>query len=160
MPTEITTERMSSISSITLQNATALAPQVLGAGAPFLVRVTNGDSAALIAGMPVYISAPGVVKPARADDFATSRVLGFVTDPSIAPGARGIVQIGCLVTLTTMQWDAISGQSGGLSAVTYYLSAAIAGHITTAPPDPPNALVVLGDALDALNFNFSKQTPE
>jgi hypothetical protein len=36
---------------------------------------------------------------------------------------------------TTAQWDAVTGQTGGLTAgVDYFLSAATAGRVTTTPP--------------------------
>jgi predicted RecA/RadA family phage recombinase len=121
----------------------------------------NGDSVTLTAGMAVYISAAGVVKRARANSVNTIRVCGLVADVSIVAGATGSIQIGGAVSLPTAQWDAVvSGEVGGLSAGTYYLSAATAGFLTAAVPGSGNYICVLGDALSATVLNLRTQTPD
>lgn len=115
----------------------------------------------LIAGMQVYVSALGVVKRAQANASGTARVCGTVVDASIAPSASGTIQLSAAVTLTTAQWDAVTGGSGGLSAGTYYLDPTTPGQITAvAPSASGNFICVLGDALSATTLHYRTQTPQ
>jgi hypothetical protein len=99
------------------------------------VDLVNDEATTVVAGTPVYLYAAGHFKKAKADDIATGRAIG-VAKADIAAGATGKVQLGNTLTLTTAQWDAICGTSGGLSFdVPYYLDAATAGHLTPTPPN-------------------------
>lgn len=62
----------------------------------------------------------------------TRQCLGIVVQGNSA-GQRAPVRYAGPVTLTTEEWDAVAGTTGGLARnVWYYLSAATAGHITAA----------------------------
>ena len=64
---------------------------------------TNGESsAAIVRGAPVYMSAAGTVKLAKANAKATSGVVGVGYDASTAFGAIGNIQCSGVVTATTV----------------------------------------------------------
>ena len=96
--------------------------------------ITNSNGAVINIGQVIYTDAAGG-KLAKSDADLTRRVIGFVADTTIAnTGAGNIATAGSIVA-TTAQWDAVTGNTGGLVAnTTYYLSAATAGSITSVPP--------------------------
>ena len=97
----------------------------------------------LIAGSPVYGSAAGHVDKARANASGTSRVLGL-TREGIASAASGQIQCNGFMELSTAEWDAAFGTSGGLTVdTTYYLSAATAGLGTATCPSSVGQLVII-----------------
>lgn len=112
--------------------------------------------AVLIAGNVVYASAADHVTLAKADAAGTSKVLGM-TNAAIASGAVGPVQTGGVITLTTTQWDAAFGTTGGLTFNTkYYLSDATAGLGTvTAPSTVGHYVVELGVAISTTEFQLA-----
>ncbi len=113
------------------------------------VPLTNNEAGAIVCGTPVYMFAAGGVKKAKASAAATQIVAGLVLTPSIAASAIGDVALSGPLTLTTSQWDAVTGQSGGLSfGVDYFCSAATAGLLTTtAPTTAAQFVVYVGTAL-------------
>ena len=84
------------------------------------------------------ISNPGQVVPAKADLGATAFVVGLYVAAAggLGPVVRPVtVKNTGPVELTTAEWDAITGESGGLTVdERYYLSAATAGKLTGTPP--------------------------
>ena len=103
---------------------------VLNSSAALLV---NANASAVVFGTPVYSSATGAFDKALGDGSAKAVLLGLVVDNSIATGIAGYVQTTGAVDAPTYQWDAVCGTSGGLTkGVTYYLSATVAGTLTTA----------------------------
>jgi hypothetical protein len=120
-------------------------PQQLQAGDRPVVAIsandirnyTNGESSAAIAiGAPVYASAAGTVKLAKANAKATSGVVGLGYDVTTAFGATGNIQCSGVMIATTGQWDSvITGGSGGLTFNTlYFLDPAAFGKLTATPP--------------------------
>lgn len=102
---------------------------------PDLTNAQNGNAAALVIGTPVYVSAGDTVDKAKADAASTKDVFGLVADVSIAIAGSGAIQTDGSLVATTTQWDAVTGQTGGLTpGAIYYLSAATAGMLTTAAP--------------------------
>ena len=86
-------------------------------------------------------SVDGEVVPAQANAAGTSLVAGFATRGGSA-GERVLCQYGGLLTLTTAEWDAIAGTSGGLARDTqYYLSSATPGYITSVSPSSGGSFV-------------------
>lgn len=99
------------------------------------VTATNGEGSAIAIGRAVYINAAGSVRLANANAGATKNVVGLVFDTSINSAASGNIAIAGSLTATTGQWDAVTGQSGGLtSGSKYYLSNVTSGALTTTPP--------------------------
>lgn len=100
-----------------------------------VVSATNGEGASIAIGKAVYISAGDTVRLANANAGSTKNVVGLVYDASIASSATGSISTTGVVTATTGQWDAVTGQTGGLTAGSkYYLSNSTAGNLTTTPP--------------------------
>lgn len=109
--------------------------------------LTNGEAAAIAIGRAVYPSASGAVKLANANAAATVNVVGLVQATSINSGAAGDIATGGVVEATTTQWDAVTGQTGGLTfGARYYLSNASNGALTTTAPTS-GFVVLVGVAL-------------
>jgi hypothetical protein len=100
---------------------------------PISVSQTNDEAGAIVIGMAVYNDAPDGVKKAQANAAATQKVLGLVSDVTVAAGQPANIQTSDILSATTAQWDVVAGTSGGLAAgADYYLDPATAGHITSA----------------------------
>jgi len=99
-------------------------------------NLTNGDASAVPICTPVCLT--GVADTfnlARADASGTADVFALVSAPSIAAAASGAVQTDGFDVATTAQWDAVTGQTGGLTpSAAYFLSAVTAGRLTTTAP--------------------------
>lgn len=106
-------------------------------------------AAALVIGAPVYVKSAGKVDNAQADAVATVEVLGLVAVATIAYQASGNIQTDGVLTATTGQWDAITGETGGLtSGSVYYLDPDTAGKLTlTAPTTDGDFVVRVGKAV-------------
>ncbi len=106
----------------------------VGGGASLEVTKTNDNAGSLTIGMPVYAKANGNVDKARANAISTSEVLGLAA-ATIATTASGGIQTAGTLTATTGEWDAVTGQTGGLTPGSiYYLDPATAGLLTTTAP--------------------------
>lgn len=100
-----------------------------------VVAATNGEATSIAIGKAVYVSSGDTVRLANANAASTKNVVGLVYDASISAAATGSISTSGVVTATTTQWDAVTGQSGGLTAGSkYYLSNTTAGNLTTTPP--------------------------
>lgn len=98
-------------------------------------EMVNGTATAVSMGRAVYISGDDQISLAIANNIASSKVVGFVGASSIAAGAAGPIIIDGIVEATTGEWDAVTGQSSGLTpGAEYYLSNINAGTITTSAP--------------------------
>lgn len=85
---------------------------------------------AFAVGVPVYMAGANTVDAAQANSFTTSSVVGLSLDASPAPGNTVRVRTSGFMELTTGQWDAIAGTSGGLAPGTeYFLSQSSAGQL-------------------------------
>ena len=114
-----------------------------------VVNAVNSNVAALPIGTPVYIQGAGAVDAAQANASGTTEVLGLVSAASIPPASSGAIQTNGVLTATTAQWDAVTGESGGLTpGGTYFLDAANPGSLTQTPPVAVGEYVVrVGRAL-------------
>lgn len=121
----------------------------------------NGEVGAIVIGNAVYVFSATDVKLARANAAGTSEVLGLVKDVSVASSASGFIQTDGVLPATTGQWDAVTGQSGGLTMGSpYYLDAATAGKLTVTAPTTVGQLVVrIGLALSSTELEISIQPP-
>lgn len=96
--------------------------------------ISRTAAATLIAGNVVYASSATEVNKARANASGTVNVVGFAT-AAVSSSANGSIQTSGVLTLTTTEWDALAGTTGGLAYNTrYFLSAATAGLITSTAP--------------------------
>lgn len=117
--------------------------------------MTNGESSsAIVIGMAVYIFAAGSVKRAQANALSTADVLGLMRDTSVAAAGSGQIVVGGILVATTGQWDAVTGQTGGLTAgARYFLDPVTPGKITsTAPTTVGQVVICLGRALSLTDF--------
>ena len=102
-----------------------------GGGGGTTFTATNANAGVIVIGTPVYVSAAGSVDKAQADALATKDVVGLVVDTSIASSATGDIQTGGLLEATTGQWDAVTGDTGGLTAgAQYFVDPDTAGMLT------------------------------
>jgi len=96
---------------------------------------TNGEASAIAIGRAVYVSGADQIRLANANASSTTNVVALVASTSIASSASGSIATAGVLTATTGQWDAVTGQSGGLTfGATYFLSNTTAGAITTTAP--------------------------
>jgi hypothetical protein len=114
--------------------------------------------ATLIAGQVVYPTTSGHIGKAKADAAGTAKVLGLTT-AAVTSGASGSVQTNGVVVLTTGEWDAAFGTTGGLTVGTYYyLSAGTAGLGTATAPSTVSQLIVqLGLAISTTELYLDPQ---
>lgn len=121
------------------------------------VSMTNKNAGAITICQPVYAkSTAEQVDLARANASGTKNVLGLVADASIAADAVGAIQTDGVITATTAEWDAVTGQTGGLTpGAEYWLSAATAGMITPTVPGAGAYLVRIGTALSTTVLEIS-----
>jgi hypothetical protein len=103
----------------------------------------NNSGGTVNPGEAIYINGAGRFGLAIASAYSTAGAIAF-TNARINAGASGNITTGGTLQLATAQWDAFTGQSGGLtSGLLYFLSPTTAGHITTVPPSTPGQLVVV-----------------
>lgn len=96
---------------------------------------TNGEATAIAIGRAVYVSAAGQVRLANANSVGTSNVVGIMASVSTSAGTQGSVTNSGFLTATTGQWDAVTGQTGGLTFnANYYLSNTTNGALTSTAP--------------------------
>ena len=114
-----------------------------------VVNAVNANAGALEIGTPVYISGAGAMDKAQANASGTTEVLGLIVNASIPSAASGSVQTNGVLPATTGQWDAVTGEKGGLTPnSTYYLDAANPGKLTQTPPNAVGEFIVrVGRAL-------------
>lgn len=122
--------------------------------AQLTVSMTNGQGSTINKCQVVYASTSGTIQLARADALATSTFIGLVFDTTIGAGAAGNVITNGVMTGSTAQWDALTGQTGGLTTnAIYYLSTATAGAITATVPTS-GVLVQVGVALSTTQLEL------
>jgi hypothetical protein len=122
-----------------------------------VVNLTNGTAGAVPICTPVYISSANSFALSQANASGSAKVLGLVRETSIAAGASGAVQTDGILVASTAQWDAITGQTGGLTAGTkYYLDPATAGRLTAAAPTAAGQYVLpVGTAISTTELEIT-----
>jgi len=123
-----------------------------------LFERTNGSVSALPKCTPVYATiTAGEVQEAQADAAATKDVLGLVADTSIAASADGAIQSDGVLEASTAEWDAVTGEAGGLTpGDKYYLDAATAGMLTrTVPSNSGEFVAMVGVAISTTELEIS-----
>jgi hypothetical protein len=129
----------------------------LGADA---ITLTNNNAGSAVIGMPVYSDSADGFDLALADAAATYLVIGLVQDTSISAAAAGEVQVNGILTATTGQWDAVTGDSGGLTAGSrYFLDPTTVGNLTTTPTTTTTEYVTpVGRALSTTKMELLIET--
>ena len=120
------------------------------------VTLTNSNAGSITIGQAVYIDGASSVDLAQADAAGTKDVLGLVVDVSVATTDPALIRSSGILTATTGQWDAVTGQVGGLTpGAKYWLSAATAGGLTTTAPTTDGEYVApVGKALSTTDFEI------
>ncbi len=126
-----------------------------------VTALINGEAAAVAIGFAAYIFSAGTFKKALANAAATTRPIGLVYDTTITNGASGNIATDGPMTATTTQWDAATGQTGGLTpGAPYYLDPTTAGKITpTAPTTAGQYVVPIGIAFSTTQLDVFVGTP-
>ncbi len=111
---------------------------ILFGGAPPANETTFTTSAGVTfpIGTPLAssLSLEDTTVPGRANSVNTTHVVGLAAS-SGPVGSQTFAQYAGPLTLTTAEWDVITGQTGGLTLdAPYYLSSATAGKLTTTAP--------------------------
>jgi hypothetical protein len=125
------------------------------------VALTSGEGVASTpAGAAVYISAAGTFKLAQANGITNGSIVGLAI-ATIAAGASGNIATSGTETLTTAQWDAVTGQTGGLTpGSAYYLDPATAGALTSTNPSTVGQVsVTVGRALSTTQMSLNIGSP-
>jgi hypothetical protein len=118
------------------------------------LSLPNGAGADLVVGTPVYALANGT-GAAKADcngSVPARDVLGLVSTGDLSVGHNGtvVVQLEGEITLTTAQWDAVAGTSGGLAAnKAYYLSGPAGDLVLTRPATTGDNIITMIIAISA-----------
>lgn len=138
-----------------LQSGDVLDVDVVGE-VDVISMINDTGAAALVIGAPVYCKSAGKVDNAKADAVATVEVIGLA-QAGIVYEASGNIQTDGVLTLTTAQWDAITGDTGGLTFNdVYYLDASTAGMLTTTAPTTTGQFVVkIGKAVSTTDMEIS-----
>lgn len=123
-------------------------------------QVNQTADAALVAGNVVYSSAADHVNKAQANASGTTLALGLAT-AAISSSASGQIQTDGILSLTTTQWDAVAGTTGGLTfGTTYYLDPTTAGKITaTCPTTVGQYVVIVGVAISTTELRIGIREP-
>ncbi len=123
-------------------------------------QLSQVADATLIAGNAVYQSAADHVNKGRADASGTTFVVGLAV-AAIISAASGLVQYDGILALTTGQWDAVAGTTGGLTFnTTYYLDPANAGKITSVCPTTVGQyIVIIGKAVSTTELAIKISEP-
>jgi len=117
-------------------------------------KLSRTFTSTVIPGEPVYVDGAGSVDEAQANAIGTSDVLG-IAPAGVTAAATGQVVTDGVVTLTTVQWDAVAGTTGGLTAgAKYFLDPATAGRLEEGSSATATEYVVeIGEALSTTEMH-------
>lgn len=126
-----------------------------------LISRANNTGGALVIGAPIYLTSATDIAKAQANAQSTIRIAGLVYDLTIADTASGLVIVDGVLEATTGQWDAVTGETRGLTpGANYFLDAVTAGMLTqTAPTTAGQFVVRVGYALSTTEFEIEIQQP-
>jgi len=112
---------------------------------PNFFPVRNNSSSIIRIGAPVTASG----QPGDASIFSLSFIVGLALIDT-EPGDLVLMQGAGALSLSQVQWDVVSGGSGGLIAGARYFLGLVAGMLSTiAPVSPGEGLVAVGIAVSA-----------
>jgi hypothetical protein len=103
----------------------------------------------------VYVKSNGAVDKANAAASGTKAVLGLVGVASISASASGVIQTDGVLSGTTGEWDAVTGETGGLTpGAVYYLSTTAGQLSQTAPSGSGQYVTKVGMAISTTEFEI------
>ena len=125
--------------------------------------VTMATDAILVPGTPVYVKVITRLDLAIATTRPDTKVIGLSLFAT-AIGFVGTIQTQDILTLTTLEWDVVTGEAGGLtSGGIYYLSASAAGMLTQtaviASPPSMRFNSRVGYAISSTEMNIEVRPP-
>lgn len=120
---------------------------------------TNNSGATINIASPLYVSGNDV-ELAQANAQSTVRVAGLA-EATTANGNNIEVVADGVFTATTGEWDAVTGETGGLTAgADYFLDPDNAGQLTQTAPDASGEFVVrVGHALSDTEMEIEIAQP-
>lgn len=126
-------------------------------------EITATFTSITIAGAPVYADGNDTVDLAQASSAGTSQAVGLASTAVAAAAAGEYIHQGP-VSLTTGEWDAVAGTTGGLTVDNcYFLSDATAGVIleegSTSGLAAGDSVVLLGYAISTLTLLLNIEKP-
>ncbi len=129
-----------------------------GGGVDFTVNkgfVSNANK-----GAPVRLDSSGDALAAQADVAANAKAIGLAVS-TVVSGDPANIQFAGLFSASSGEWNAITGEAGGLTpGATYYLDAAAPGGMTTVAPTTAGQVVQeMGVALTDLVFLIAIKQP-
>ena len=129
--------------------------------APTLRSVLNGEgSTNIIRCAPVYSYAAGTVRRAAATSKTVARVVGLMVDATLNPSATGFIIEDGVQVATTAEWDAVTGDSGGLTYGADYFVSATTGQLTKTPPTTVGQCVtIIGTAISTTELALKIGSP-
>jgi hypothetical protein len=112
-----------------------------------------GGGATALPGNAVYIIGNDQFGFAQANATGTATCIGLAA-ASIASGVSGPVRKDGTLTQTTTDWDAVTGQTGGLTAnAQYWVSTTVPGGLTDVPPTT-GWLIPVGRAMSSTSMDI------
>jgi hypothetical protein len=100
-----------------------------------LPSALNGNAGTLVAGTPIYhTTTANNIDKARANARGTMPCDGIIVVDA-GTGTSAVYQDSGILSLSTAQWDTVTGQTGGLTAGSeYFVDPATAGKLTITAP--------------------------
>lgn len=95
--------------------------------------LTSAESTTMTLGTPVYVSGEGACMRAVANSRARGTVVGLVAISELLPGIAGAIRNSGVLRGATAQWDAITGDTGGLVPDAFYFLSLTAGRLSRSP---------------------------
>ena len=124
-----------------------------------IITKTNNSGGAMVIGQAVFVSGVNA-DLAQANAQSTIRVAGLILTGGANLASVDILADGIL-TATTGEWDAVTGDTGGLTPGSdYFLSAGTGGGLTlTAPTAAGEFVVRVGHAVSTTELEIEVQQP-
>ncbi len=100
----------------------------------FIHSAVNANAGALVAGCPLYIKSDGTCDKGDANGSGIIRISVGLSIGAVAIAGTAKIQVAGILTLTTAEWDAVAGTTGGLSPGSTYYVSGTAGALTATKP--------------------------
>ncbi len=127
-----------------------------GPGVPIYTTETSAD---VIPGNAVYVLSNSNIQLAQADALPQARLFGLSLTDTLTGFAAQVATQG-LVIQSEAGWDAVTGQTGGLTpGVTYWLDPVNAGKILTPASSTAPFCTFVGKALDSQTLDLDPRSP-
>lgn len=128
---------------------------------PPIAQYINVNASSLIQCQAVYQTTTGHINLALGVAAPSARAIGLIYDTTIAANVAGNIQSTGVFTAPTSSWDAVTGQTGGLTiGAAYYLSASVPGRIAPGfQTGNGDAVTYIGTAQSTTSLLLGIQAP-